>query len=317
MVFFNQATRSMTVKIVYYGPGLCGKTTNLKAIYASTSPKARGEMVSLNTETDRTLFFDLLPLDAGQVGGFRARLQLYTVPGQVFYNETRKLVLQGVDGIVFVVDSQSAMQDASRASLQNLRENLASLGLDLDQIPMVFQWNKRDLRSVAPVADLEAALNPRGRPSFQAVASQGTGVFETLRGITRMALAHIQEQTLEAGPARPQPVPPATDRHEDLDMEDLAGLEEVLGQGVVLPGEPHPLPDDGEDPRPGALAGTGPAARPTEAVLPLTLRMDGEDGPLDLTVQVAANGRMVAHGRLRLEGPLGPGLPVRLQLQRP
>ena len=196
MVFFNHATRQMTAKIVYYGPGLCGKTTNLNTIYGKTSQKARGEMVSLNTETDRTLFFDLLPMDVGMVGGFKTKLQLYTVPGQVFYNSTRKLVLKGVDGIVFVVDSQTPMLDACKESYQNLDENLRELGLNLGDIPMVFQWNKRDLRNVVPVEELEAAFNPRGTPSFQSVASDGTGVFETLRGITKLALSHIKIHVL-------------------------------------------------------------------------------------------------------------------------
>src|SRR5437764_567401 len=149
MVFFNYATMQMAAKIVYYGPGLCGKTTNLHYIYAKTSPQSRGEMVSLETETDRTLFFDLLPIDVGVIGGFKTRLQLYTVPGQVFYNTTRKLVLKGVDGIVFVADSQAAMLDANRESFQNLRENLKDIGLVLDDIPLIVQLNKRDLPNTA------------------------------------------------------------------------------------------------------------------------------------------------------------------------
>ena len=153
-------------------------------------------MVSLNTETDRTLFFDLLPMDVGMVSGFKTKLQLYTVPGQVFYNSTRKLVLKGVDGVVFVVDSQTPMFDACKESYQNLEENLRELGLNLDDIPTVFQWNKRDLRNVVPVDELEAAFNPKGTPSFQSVASDGTGVFETLRGITKLALSHIKTHVL-------------------------------------------------------------------------------------------------------------------------
>ncbi len=196
MVFFNHATRQMTAKIVYYGPGLCGKTTNLNTIYGKTSTKARGEMVSLNTETDRTLFFDLLPMDVGMVGGFKTKLQLYTVPGQVFYNSTRKLVLKGVDGIVFVVDSQVPMLDASKESLQNLEENLKELGLKIGDIPMVFQWNKRDLKNIVPVEQLEKELNLKGQPSFQACAQDGTGVFETLRGITKLSLGHIKTHVL-------------------------------------------------------------------------------------------------------------------------
>lgn len=206
MVFFNHATRQMTAKIVYYGPGLCGKTTNLNTIYGKTSTKARGEMVSLNTETDRTLFFDLLPMDVGMVGGFKTKLQLYTVPGQVFYNSTRKLVLKGVDGIVFVVDSQLPMLDASKESLQNLEENLKELGLKLGDIPTVFQWNKRDLKNIVPVEQLEKELNIRGLPSFQSCAQDGTGVFETLRGITKLSLTHIKTHVLGETTAPPPTV---------------------------------------------------------------------------------------------------------------
>src|SRR5262249_29487164 len=164
MVFFNYATMQMAAKIVYYGPGLCGKTTNLQYIYQKTSPKSRGEMVSLETETDRTLFFDLLPLDVGNIAGFKTRFQLYTVPGQVFYNSTRKLVLRGVDGIVFVADSQVAMMDANVESLNNLRSNLQELGLNLDDIPMVIQYNKRDLKTISTLDDLNRTLNPNALP---------------------------------------------------------------------------------------------------------------------------------------------------------
>jgi signal recognition particle receptor subunit beta len=160
MVFFNYATMQMAAKIVYYGPGLCGKTTNLHHIYAKTSPQSRGEMVSLETETDRTLFFDLLPIDVGVIGGFKTRLQLYTIPGQVFYNTTRKLVLKGVDGLVFVADSQLAMIDANVESIKNLRDNLGEIGLNLDDIPLVIQLNKRDLPNIADVDAMLDVLDP-------------------------------------------------------------------------------------------------------------------------------------------------------------
>src|SRR6058998_1651752 len=163
MVFFNYATMQMAARIVYYGPGLCGKTTNLHHIYAKTSPLSRGEMVSLETETDRTLFFDLLPIDVGVIGGFRTRLQLYTIPGQVFYNTTRKLVLKGVDGLVFVADSQLATQDANGDSFRNLRDNLAEIGLDIDDIPLVIQLNKRDLPNVADIDSMLDRLDPDRR----------------------------------------------------------------------------------------------------------------------------------------------------------
>jgi signal recognition particle receptor subunit beta len=255
MVFFNHATRQMTAKIVYYGPGLCGKTTNLNTIYGKTSQKARGEMVSLNTETDRTLFFDLLPMEVGMVGGFKTKLQLYTVPGQVFYNSTRKLVLKGVDGIVFVVDSQTAMLDACRESYHNLEANLQELGLNLGEIPMVYQWNKRDLRNVVPVEQLEAAFNAKGVPTFQSVASDGTGVFETLRGITKLALSHIKIHVLgESHPAPvpvPPPVPPPAPAVEALTLSDLPSVADLLdlegtsSVGWAMPSSP--LPDDEDD----------------------------------------------------------------------
>ena len=269
MVFFNHATRQMTAKIVYYGPGLCGKTTNLNAIYAKTSNKARGEMVSLNTETDRTLFFDLLPMDVGMIGGFKAKLQLYTVPGQVFYNSTRKLVLKGVDGIVFVVDSQTAMLEASRESLQNLEENLRELGMVMGDIPMVFQWNKRDLKNVVPVPRLEAELNPRSLPSFESIAQDGTGVFETLRGVTKLALAQIKTQHLgelnaPREPARPAPVdfPPAAETEfpppTALSFSDLPSVSEMLAadeeaervEAPDFPEPPEPLPDEDREEKP-------------------------------------------------------------------
>jgi len=205
MVFFNYATMQMAAKIVYYGPGLCGKTTNLHHIYGRTAPGSRGEMVSLETETDRTLFFDLLPLDVGVIGGFKTRVQLYTVPGQVFYNTTRKLVLKGVDGIVFVADSQRAMKEANIESYQNLRSNLAEIGVKLEELPLVLQYNKRDLASILSLDELEETLNPaRTYESYEACAVLGQGVFETLKAISRLTLRSLKKRMLgEERPARP------------------------------------------------------------------------------------------------------------------
>ena len=195
MVFFNYATMQMAAKIVYYGPGLCGKTTNLHFIYGRTAPGSRGEMVSLETETDRTLFFDLLPLDVGIISGFKTRLQLYTVPGQVFYNTTRKLVLKGVDGIVFVADSQRPMIEPNRESLKNLRENLAEIGLSLDSVPHVFQFNKRDLANILSVDELNEVLNPgRAIEWYEASATNGPGVFETLKAISKLTLKSLKSK---------------------------------------------------------------------------------------------------------------------------
>jgi signal recognition particle receptor subunit beta len=206
MVFFNYATMQMAAKIVYYGPGLCGKTTNLHHIYAKTSPQSRGEMVSLETETDRTLFFDLLPIDVGVIGGFKTRLQLYTIPGQVFYNTTRKLVLKGVDGLVFVADSQSQMLDANVESLNNLRENLAEIGLNLDDIPLVLQLNKRDLPTAASIDSVVGVLDPERKYEYvEAVASNGTGVFETLKLISKLTLRTLRRRMTGEEPVKATP----------------------------------------------------------------------------------------------------------------
>ena len=204
MVFFNYATMQMAAKIVYYGPGLCGKTTNLHHIYAKTSPQSRGEMVSLETETDRTLFFDLLPIDVGVIGGFKTRLQLYTIPGQVFYNTTRKLVLKGVDGIVFVADSQPAALDGNVDSLKNLRENLAEIGISLDEIPLVLQLNKRDLPNVTSIETMLDMLDPdRTHEYVEAIAAIGTGVFETLKVISKLTLRTLRRRMTGEEPMKP------------------------------------------------------------------------------------------------------------------
>jgi signal recognition particle receptor subunit beta len=194
VVFFNYTTMQMTAKIVYYGPGLCGKTTNLQFIHHKTAPQSRGEMVSLETETDRTLFFDFLPVRVERVGDYALRLALYTVPGQVFYNATRKLVLKGVDGVVFVADSQKVALDANMESLANLKTNLSELGLTTEQVPIVFQYNKRDIRNILPVDALEKELNPEGARHFEAAALHGVGVFETLKAISRVAIGSVRKK---------------------------------------------------------------------------------------------------------------------------
>jgi signal recognition particle receptor subunit beta len=210
MVFFNYATMQMAAKIVYYGPGLCGKTTNLHHIYSRTAPGSRGEMVSLETETDRTLFFDLLPLDVGVIGGFKTRVQLYTVPGQVFYNTTRKLVLKGVDGIVFVADSQRAMKEANVESMNNLRSNLAEIGVKLEDLPLVLQFNKRDLSNILTVQELQETMNSSaGHETYEACAVLGQGVFETLKAISRLTLRSLKKRMLgEERPSRVIVAPP-------------------------------------------------------------------------------------------------------------
>jgi mutual gliding-motility protein MglA len=193
MTFINYASREINCKIVYYGPGLCGKTTNLQYIYDSTAPAAKGKLISLATETDRTLFFDFMPLELGTVRGFKTRFHLYTVPGQVFYDASRKLILKGVDGVVFVADSQEERMDANIESLYNLEENLKSNGYDLTKIPYVLQLNKRDLPNVVPVPDLVAELKRREEPVHEAVAATGTGVFDTLKSIAKLVLTELRK----------------------------------------------------------------------------------------------------------------------------
>jgi signal recognition particle receptor subunit beta len=192
MVLFNYATKEITAKIVYYGPGLCGKTTNLQFIYDSLPSNSRSKMLSLATKTDRTLFFDFLPLDIGKIRGMRTKLQLYTVPGQVYYNSTRQLVLKGADGVVFVADSQDFALDANLESFQNLEDNLKRQGIRIAEIPLVMQYNKRDLPNALPVPQLESTLNKRLQvPSFESVATTGLGVEQTLKGIAQLVLSHL------------------------------------------------------------------------------------------------------------------------------
>jgi len=199
MALFNYATRELSAKIVYYGPGLSGKTTNIEKVHKMLRPEQRGRLISLPTETDRTLFFDFLPIELGQIKGFKVRFHLYTVPGQVFYNATRRLVLQGVDGVVFVADSQREMINGDMESLKNLVDNLSSYGKKLEDLPFVLQYNKRDLRNAAPVAELDAGLNFLHVPTFEAVAPTGKGVTETLVGISRMVFAHLRQTLLMPG----------------------------------------------------------------------------------------------------------------------
>jgi hypothetical protein len=191
MVLFNYATKEITAKIVYYGPGLCGKTTNLQFVYDSLPSNNKSKMLSLATKTDRTLFFDFLPLDLGKIRGMRTKLQLYTVPGQVYYNSTRQLVLKGADGVVFVADSQDFAVDANLESLQNLEDNLKRQGIRMREMPLVMQYNKRDLPNALAVAELNKEVNKIGVPSFESVATTGLGVEETLKGITQLVLAHL------------------------------------------------------------------------------------------------------------------------------
>jgi signal recognition particle receptor subunit beta len=262
MVLFNYATKEITAKIVYYGPGLCGKTTNLQFIYDSLPSNNRSKMLSLATKTDRTLFFDFLPLDLGKIRGMRTKLQLYTVPGQVYYNSTRQLVLKGADGVVFVADSQDFALDANLESLQNLEDNLRRQGIRLDELPLVMQYNKRDLPNALPVAELEASVNKRLKvPSYESVATTGIGVEQTLKGITQLVLGHLirkyglegaepsereiqvlnptvaSDSSFEEESVWAEEPPDAAEVIDDLDEADIPLVEtELISPGVVSPG---------------------------------------------------------------------------------
>jgi len=191
MSMINYASREINCKLVYYGPGLGGKTTNLEYIYGKINPDTRGKLISLATEQERTLFFDFLPVDLGSIRGFKTRFHLYTVPGQVYYNASRRLILKGVDGLVFVADSQAERMDANIAALENLYDNLADYGYDPRQVPVVLQWNKRDLPNIVPVEELRAHLNPTGLPEYPAVAVTGKGVFDTLKAVSKLVLKSL------------------------------------------------------------------------------------------------------------------------------
>jgi signal recognition particle receptor subunit beta len=220
MVLFNHATREMTAKIVYYGPGLCGKTTNLMVIFERLDPKQKGKMLSLATKTDRTLFFDLLPVDIGKVGAFNLKIQLYTVPGQVFYNETRKLVLRGADAVVFVSDSQPSMVESTRESFANLMENLEENNIDPNDTPIVIQFNKRDLPGVLSIEQLQETLGLEGYPYLEAAAVKGEGVMETFHLVSKIAAKHLYARLqgkplpLEKEKAKPAAAPKTETKQE-------------------------------------------------------------------------------------------------------
>jgi hypothetical protein len=256
MVLFNYATKEITAKIVYYGPGLCGKTTNLQFVYDSLPSNNKSKMLSLATKTDRTLFFDFLPLDLGKIRGMRTKLQLYTVPGQVYYNSTRQLVLKGADGIVFVADSQDHAIDANLESLQNLEDNLKRQGVRIREIPLVMQFNKRDLPNALPVAELDAEVNKLGVPHFESVATTGLGVEETLKGVTQLVLQHlIKKYGLEGS--------------EPLDREI-----QILNPTVTAEPRPHDSLWDEDDPF------ADPPPSPAPSAFTLDDAGDSDDIPL-------------------------------------
>ncbi len=264
MVVVSYSGKEINAKVVYYGAGLCGKTTNLEAIYEAVPETSRGKMVSMKTQSDRTLFFDLLPLDLGEIMGFKTRFLLYTVPGQVFYNATRKLVLKGADAIVFVADSAQGKMDENKESLANLRTNLTEYGLKLDETPWVLQYNKRDLPSTYTIDEMNAGLNPDGKvPFFEAVAMQGTGVFETFRGISHLLMQKVTRELQRT---------PGGARSARLAEEHTARAAERRAADGVVPGETAAR---------GALPGLELASdRKTPAAPPTVGRMlDITEGP--------------------------------------
>nr|WP_242589373.1 ADP-ribosylation factor-like protein [Corallococcus macrosporus] len=279
--------REVAAKIVFYGPGLSGKTTTLRKVYETVRPAHRGEMMSIATEGDRTLFFDFLPVKVERVGDCSVRLALYTVPGQVFYNATRKLVLQGADGVVFVADSQAEAMDANRESLANLEENLLENGIRLENFPLVMQWNKRDLDNVLSVEELRRELNPRGVPDFESAATNGRGVMDTLKTITRLVIKDLRAKRI-VPPPRPAPPAPGT---------APAGLEAQLAQHLH-----HRQP-------PVAPQSVAPKAGPTAAIaatpVPRTLT-----APAPPRVEPAAVPVVAANTGSKVLGPtsaLAPG----------
>ena len=258
MVLFNYATKEITAKIVYYGPGLCGKTTNLQFVYDSLPSNNKSKMLSLATKTDRTLFFDFLPLDLGKIRGMRTKLQLYTVPGQVYYNSTRQLVLKGADGIVFVADSQDHAIDANIESLQNLEDNLKRQGVRIRDIPVVIQYNKRDLPNAVSVAELDNQINKLHVPHYESVATTGLGVEDTLKGITQLVLVHlIRKYNLQGS--------------EPLERE----IQILNPQVPQEPASPDTLWDDTGE----IVSASGPISAPNEAFV-IDESVSGDNLPL-------------------------------------
>jgi signal recognition particle receptor subunit beta len=285
MVVVSYSGKEINAKLVYYGPGLSGKTTNLEHIYQSVPSTNRGKMVSMKTRTERTLFFDFLPVDLGEIGGFKTRFLLYTVPGQVYYNATRKLVLRGVDAVIFVADSGPGKMEENLESLENLRENLREYGLSIDEMPWVIQYNKRDLPNAYTIEELEAALNPAGVPHFEAVATTGDGVFECFRGTARILLQKLSQE-IKLGTTKPSALtaPKPTEAGDTVSSAPPPGLMSgaapgkgyrpplptVAKPGAVPPAVPHPPRPSAPSPPAATAAGDSSAslARPYRPPVP-------------------------------------------------
>jgi signal recognition particle receptor subunit beta len=281
MVQINFGQREVSCKVVFYGPGMSGKTTNLEIIHKKAPKDAVGEMVSIATETDRTLYFDFLPLDLGQVAGMRTRFQLYTVPGQIYYNATRKLVLQGVDGVIFVADSSPDKMAENLESLQNLRDNLAEMNLTIDDIPLVLQYNKRDLPQAMSIADINAQLNPMGAPVFEGVAREGKGVFATLKEISRLVIEKLNKEHAPAAnrrrtntalgapsanpPAQPTPPSPTPSAPATVPTNATPMAQQRLPQRQMPAAAPVAMPQQTAMPQAARPAMPARPAQPTPA----------------------------------------------------
>jgi signal recognition particle receptor subunit beta len=290
MVLFNYSTKELTAKVVYYGPGLCGKTTNLQWVHEKLPIKNKGKMLSLATETDRTLFFDFLPIEIGTIRGMKTRIQLYTVPGQVFYNATRRMVLKGADAVCFVCDSQEAMLDANLESYENMRQNLEANEIDPDEIPVVLQYNKRDLPNALPIEILNERMNPHNYPFYEAIAVKGVGVEDTLKAITKLVFKSLSVRYGEGAPAPsppgrapgpPRSIPPVP-RGATPGPPLAVSTDDLLGELDLSGPEPEPavptgLPsielEDGNTAAVGSVSTypvPSPAPTPPRAPLPPT-----------------------------------------------
>ena len=304
-MLINHTSKQVTAKIVYYGTGLGGKTTNLQYIYSVTNPRTRGELVCMETEIERTLFFDLLPMNVGLVKGYETKFQLYTVPGQVFYDSTRKLVLKGADGIVFVADSQELMEQANQESFDNLKENLGFYNHRLEEIPLVFQYNKRDLKNISSLDKLNDNLNGMNRPYFEAVARNGHGVIETLREISGLTLVRIKEALEHAAvPAKNVAVQFDVDRGQQmLRMEDLpvkkVSMEQVAASeaGQESPATAETAPPPAAPTAPPEPGETRPAGPPNPAFNELLNRLEDPTRITKIEKISAGDGRLTIEAK--------------------
>jgi hypothetical protein len=317
MAVINYSKKEISAKIVYYGPSLCGKTTNVQSIYASIKPDQKGKLVSLATEADRTLFFDFLPIEIANIRGFKTRLHFYTVPGQVYYNSTRRAVLTGVDGLVFVADSQRDKMEENIESLNNLEENLNYYGKSIKTIPIVIQYNKRDLADVIPIAEMEQIINPYGYPSFESVATTGEGVLDTLTKITKMVLQHIemgtsgkQERTAPTPPERPSVSPGLYQPGPAQPGMPQAGISQpgLSPHGATQPSSPQP-PASPKAPEPSP-------ARQMEPTLDLS-RFNEPEPPAGETVSKSFIGRIQIVGTDNAEiiSANAISIPIRIKIE--